>query len=288
MSSSHRDYEPFEMAENMEEDLGMFEAATHARHVDLRQPSVESVLVVLDGSNQDATAGLLGQQIASRFSSRVEVRPGLAAADQIRLAAQETGAKLIVLPVPFGEDIDLLKSQSLGSVADSLLQESPAPLLCVREPLSEDAVGALLDHLLLPVTLDDTETERALSWACCLAGKAGRLLLLELPDRKAVEETREGVGATAEISSVQQAAVERAMSARLGALVSAAQRCSTENGFAVRAEFRAGTPLAEIQAMAASLGEPLIVLSRPANSRSPQFHRIVDLLMESRLPLLLL
>lgn len=287
MNTTHRDYEPFELAENMEEDLGMFEAATHAKPLQLASPQVGKILVALDGSNQDPTAQALGQQLAARVQATVEQQCDCKRGSDVRDAIQQTRADVLILPVPFGEDIDLLASQSLGSVADTLLQDCPVPMLCVRQPLEAAGMQLLFDQILLPLAVHNSESERSLAWACWLAGNSGELLLLELADQALAEKVRTAEANVEESTAERKASLGREMSTRMASLVSAAQRSSTEQGFGVRTEFRAGRPVAEVEAMLQEFQTPLVITTRSSDRTSAQFHFVIDLLLQSRCPVLL-
>ncbi len=276
------------MAENMEEDLGLFEAATHSRNLELKAVPIGSLLVVADGSNQDLTSRAIGQSIARRFSATMHERSDLKSAAAIQDAAAQLSADLIVVPAPFGEDIQLLHSQSLGSVVDALLHESSIPLLCVREPLSELQIQTLMKSILVPVSKDNDTSEQALSWACSFPDAAGTLVLLELADQAAISEAQQLVQGKSEPESVRQAAVGRAMTARLGALVAATQRRASEHGFAVQVEFRMGKPIQEILAWTTSPELALIVIARHSDRTSAAFHLAADLLLASKGPVLLI
>ncbi len=125
--------EPFENESNFQEDVGMFEAATHAGTLVLPTPRVQVVHLALDGSNQDDTARALAQAVAERLQARVHEQTGAADANEILARRRAEQADLLVIPVPFGRDFLKLGMDSLGSVIDMLLRESPCPLLCVRE-----------------------------------------------------------------------------------------------------------------------------------------------------------
>lgn len=282
MTPSHRDYEPFEMAENMEEDLGLFEAATQARRLELDLGPVAKILRVTDGSNQDATALRLGHQLARHLSATVTESAAHGSSLEILAAAKSEEADLVIVPVPCGEDISNLQSQSLGSVTDGLLQSSPVPLLCVRDPLPDVAIPQVFNSILVAVARDDRPSEDAVAWALRLAGKSGRVVLLELADRGSLEEAQLLLQGRQEDRSVQDAVIGRAVASRLGSLIGAVQRHANRLSLSVQVEFRLGNPVREILAAAETLPHGIIILARAADHTSAGYHLAEDLLLATR------
>lgn len=270
----HRDYEPFELAEHMEEDLGLFEAATHAPRARLEPPRVGTVLVAAPahaGSPRAVEAcRSLGHAIASRLGATVMAdtlvedmaKRGLSSADDVRQAVERTAAGLVVTAV------ELLGDE----VSGMLLAKGPGPVLCLgrqrrrrrsqRRPRDRGPHG-MLDAPLVPLVDDTAASRRATAWACRLAaaaGAAGRLQAIELagPPARAAARGRPG-----NEGSVGDAVVGRIVSSRLGAIVAALQREATAHGFAAEVEFRVGSPAAVVLAVAAGMPEPpLIVIGR--------------------------
>lgn len=285
---SHRDYEPFELADNMEEDLGLFEAATHAPRVRLEQPRVGTVLVVAPaaaGESPQATPAAageppqatraaggspraveacrgLGHAVAARLGATVMEDMGDAArsAEDLRQAVDRTGAGLVVTAI-----------ELLGDAAAlALLAIDTVPVLCLgrhrrrgrRRPAPPDV---MLDTILLPLLADTPPAHRATAWACRLAaaaGAAGQLRAIELADPQARATARGRAGDT---SGGGDAVVGRVVSGRLGGLVAAIQRESTAHGFTAEVEFRSGSPVTALRAVADTMRRPpLVVLGREA------------------------
>ena len=68
--------EPFENAANFAEDVGLFEAATHAPPVELPAPELRAFHLALDGSNQDATARGFAEVLAARTGAALREQSG--------------------------------------------------------------------------------------------------------------------------------------------------------------------------------------------------------------------
>lgn len=279
---SHRDYEPFEMAENMEEDLGLFEAATHGRLQELALPKAKSILRVIDRSNQDSTTKLVSDELQRRLECRVHEFSSTVGGSEILAEANQAAAELIVLPVPCGEDISSLQSQSLGSITDSLLQTSKLPLLCIRDPLDATAVAKLFDTMMIALAQPDRASFSAMSWAMKLMADRGKMLLLEWADRDSLAEAMQLVGDRKEDRSVEQAIVERAVTSRLGGLVGAAQRQGKKQHVNLRVECRAGNPVKETLKETEKWGDGLVVIARPEDHTSVGYHVAEDLLLATR------
>lgn len=280
--NSHRDYEPFELAENMEEDLGMFEAATRGRTVTLDLTKPRSILRVIDASNQDPTTQLVARELESRLSVTVHEFQNTTRGSDILEAAKVKAADLIVLPVPCGEDITSLQSQSLGSVSDWLLQSSHIPLLCIRDPLDQASVSQLFESILLALAQADRASIAAASWALKLMGDRGNMVLLEWADSRSMAQAKELQGDRKEDRSVQEAIVGRAVASRLGSLIGAIQRQGKSQRLRLRAEFRTGNPVKETLLELEKIGQGLVVVARPDDHTSLGYHVAEDLLLATR------
>ncbi|MCS7045762.1 MAG: hypothetical protein NZO58_05355 [Gemmataceae bacterium] len=265
----------------MAEDVAMFRAALHARPTALVDPSCKAVLVALDGSNQDTTAQTYAAALAGRFGARVHEHRGATTAAEILQAAVEHQVGLIAVPVPFGRDISELRDESLGFVVDMLLQEAHCPVLCVREPVEAVEVDAALADLVVAATHEDQYAVRALSWACRLTARGGRLTLLAVADRDALEEVRLLVAETISSEALAPAALDRAMAQQFGGLIAALQRRGEADGFALRVEFRVGR-VAETVLTEANPRRRLIVTGAPREHQALAHHHAVDLVLGAR------
>jgi len=265
---SHRDYEPFELADNMEEDLGLFEAATHAPRVRLERPQVGSVLVVAPaGGSPRAVEACrsLGHAVAARLGATVmEDMEETRSSEELRQAVDRTGAGLVVTAI-----------ELLGAVAaTAVLAADTVPVLCLgrhrrRGRGRPAAPDETLEAIVLPLLADTPPARRATAWACHLAaaaGAAGRLRAVELADPRARAAARSRAGAGA---GLDDAVVGRVVSGRLGGIVAAVQREAAAHGFAAEVEFRGGAPATALRAVADGMPRPpLVVLGREAAGAS--------------------
>jgi len=276
--SSHRDYAPFELPENMEEDLGLFHAAVQPRCEDMDTSPIRNILAVIDGSHRDATVKQLGQRVANQLgASLTEMHCG----DNVTsLLSNTADANLLVVPIPCGEDIEALDGRSLGANADGLLQSCPVPLLCVRDSMESAEIAHCLDSLLVAISRNERPDWHALSWAFRLAGK--KIVIMEWVDKDAIADATQLLEGHVEDASLQQSMVNRAVASRLGPLIGAAQRQGTAKNLSVHVEFRFGAPVAETLEACQEFGCGMKVIARTADHHSLNFHLVHDLLLASR------
>jgi nucleotide-binding universal stress UspA family protein len=282
MQGKHRDYEPFEMGENMEEDLGMFEAAMTATRVDLDFSPIASVLMILDGGILEATCRAIGSEVAKRLSATSREMTMPRSAQEIVRTCNESKMGLMVLPVPGGEDSGQLSCQSLGTLAASLLQTCETPILCVRGPLVESAIPSFFDKILTALMRDDHCSAGSIAWAFRLASPRTRIHILELADRSSLLEARRLLQGKDESASIEEATINRAVTSRLGGLIGAAQQHAHTKGVHTHVEFRLGNPVKETLSMADSFHAGLIIVSRPKDHTSTGFHFVQDVLLATR------
>lgn len=271
--------EPFESAENFNEDVGMFEAATHSSQVNLTIPVLKSIFVVQDGSQQDPTAMGFAEVIASRCGASLEVISDVENADQILARIGGSSDHMMVLPVPFGQDYDELAHDSLGAVVDQVLLKSGGPVLCIREPQDPAQIQAALNSVIVPIVISDELASKAVSWGFFLTPAGGRIDLVAIADRADLEGVQHLV--SEEMRTIHPDQLSRAMTREIGGLVSAAQKRGSAEGRTIHVETRVGnfvpTTLHELH------DRPHMLICGITHEHSAaSFHRGVDLLLESR------
>lgn len=282
MSHTHRDYEPFEMAENMEEDLGMFEAAMRSGPVELDSTAVGKVLCLAGNSQLQSTVSELAQAVCRRVGTQVV--QGNTEEFLAGVPANLGDIGLIVAPSPLV--MESPGAKGLGQGVDALLMDSPVPILFVREAMTAGAIENALDTVMVAISRHDAGAEQALSWVFRLA--ANQVILLEWVDRHAIDEAKRLLGDREENQSVQQAMIGRAVSSELGSLVAVSQRHAKDKGIAVHVEFRMGNPLAETLDASHAFACGMIVLARSKDHTSAAYHLASDLLMATDTPVLVI
>ncbi len=260
----------------------MFEAAVRSSPVELHFGKVSHVLSLLDQSQRQSTVSNFAKLMAKRLDAQVSE---VVVAD--RLPALVDGIKecgLIVSPVPLGATAEPTTAKSLGTGADELLQDSPIPMLFIRDPMSGEAIENAMDTVLVAISRKDAGALEAVSWAFRIA--QSQMVLLEWADGQSLEEAKRLLGGRQEERSVEQAVVGRAVASQLGPIVAAAQRHAKDHGIALHVEFRLGAPMAEILDIANSFACGLLILARPIDHTEPSFHLVGDLLLNTHLPVL--
>lgn len=268
------------------EDVGMFEAAVHAKHVDLELPALDKIVLALDGSNQDETARSCATIISKKAGAEVYQHAGPSEAGQLLDLCTEQQAQLLVLPVPYGRDITELKSDSLGDIVDRLLTQSRCPVLCVRDVMDEDAVRAALADVILPVTVHDQACVPAAAWAYKLLNKDGQLEMLAVPDRDVLEEARKLLGNAIDPLALQKEALDRAVTHDIAGLIAAVQKRGADDDVDVHVEIMTGRPVHVIIEQANERPR-LVVVGTPKDRSEPAFHRASDIILGAKGPVLI-
>ncbi len=272
-SGWRRDYEPFELAENMEEDLGLFEAATHAHGMDLQPIHVGNVLAAtafgaecLDFAR--VAAGRLSVGLVNDATSKT--------ASSILSSAMRSDAGLVVVPGGIGSDV-------LSALVDGDGMHASLAIAVVSGKGS-----TALDAMLLPLFDDEPAARTGLAWACTLAaaaGPQGLVAAVELSSPTTRQQARRLAGDAHDPEEVRRASVGRAVSARLGSLVAALQKHALSRGYAVRVSFHPGWPRREILNALTSLARSAtVILGRDglpaAQGHGPAFRLALELVEE--------
>lgn len=276
--------EPFGNDSHLNEYVGMFEAAAHALPGKIVEPTLSTILLACDGSNQDDTARRLAKKFAGT-ATIAEIAPAndLAA---ILQAAKSHQSQLIVIPVPYGHDYAVLKDESLGSTVDMLLLESPYPMLCVRDLLDDAHIADALCHPLIPATIDSTSALQAAGWAFRATGSGGRIRVLGLVDEDVLNEAKQLIdpNADAALTFVEQA--QRAIHRELGSAFATMQQEAYSRGIEVGVEAVVGRFVPAVEK--AMHDQPhLVIWGRQKDHTCPSFHRAADLILTSRWPVLI-
>jgi len=277
--------EPFGNADNMLEDLGMFEAATHAPAVTLPPVNVSSILLALDHSNQDDAARTLAASLAKTLEATVVEKTDLTTAQQVVDVLRAAGAQLLVLPVPFHSDIGQLREESLGEIVDHLLQSADVPILAVRQPVSEENLRSALRRIVVPLSPAESRTALALSWACRLLRAGGDLYAHEIADRDVIDGANLLRDATDNPESQPQADIERVLTRQFAGLVAVVQRTAHEVGFGAHVHSASGRFVAQTLEVVAA-APSLVIVGGSSDRRSTTFHRCMDLILGSTYPVL--
>ncbi len=276
---------------DVEESLGLFEAAFQARHVELSVPTINSIVVLHDDSDQEETTVNLARAAASQFQGTLKEIPapvlGMDASEKVALFQEElSDADLVVVPAPFGEDLGSLNTESLSSVIDLFLCETRKPLLVVRHPL--ESYDTVLSN---PVVLLDWQ-ERfqgiAASYGCCFAGNDGNLDLVAAIAPSTLDEITALIGENEDDMAAFRNLIQRAETRLSGGIVAAVQKMESKNGFQSQFSVHHGQRPASMCASRATEANGIAVCAYLPDSQSTSLSRMRDLILKSQQPVLCL
>ena len=273
----------------VQENLGLFEAALRARPTELLDIAPNRLVLALDGSDQDATGRALAAHLCERLGCETVSRSAPpedadAATRASVILGDATDADLVILPVPFGEDLDTLRRESLSSTIDILLRESRQPVLAVRQPV-EDA-AATMRH---PVVVIDWHPElqvKAASWGCFLAGSDGVVDMVAGVGPGTMDEMTALVAGQEDDITLLRSLIERAELRITGGIVAAIQKRAAEVGFDSSFEILHGERRGKSAAERAAERGGLVVCSYRSGEQSASLHRLHDVILESSSPVL--
>ncbi|QDU97486.1 hypothetical protein [Lignipirellula cremea] len=209
----------FEPTENefdqaVSESMKMFERAQIGPVEPLEPHRPGRLLLVLDGSEQDALSVALCARFQARFSCTTTVldarenktddlAPAIArsisaqplaplpgdAYEQILAAVAAASPDLVVLPCPFGRNLETVGADSIGTVIDVMLSKSPVPLLVVRKPY--EIQSEPFSRTMLIVVGENEGLTEAARWAIGLTAPGGEADLLLVLEQEMVENVRD-------------------------------------------------------------------------------------------------
>lgn len=195
----------------VEESMQLFRRARVSSVPSIQPRHPHGVLLALDGSSQDALTVAMARQFRERFQCSLTVvdaretaasdqlaattAEALAAVllpkatgdsyEQILAAVEQSRCDLLVVPSPFGRDLQSVGPDSVGTVIDVLLARSPVPVLIVREPYQPE--GELFRRVRMILTGENEAACSAAAWATGLIGSAGTFQLILLLERETCE-----------------------------------------------------------------------------------------------------
>jgi hypothetical protein len=304
---------------DLNESMGAFESAVSSSKAHVKMPACGTILLAVDGSNQDATAIAIAAMVAPRLRAKVRVTMGSYEIDgkpdrgpaeravaalkgrvdvealygegpipavQILAVKRRLDAGLVIAPAPYIGDIGLLKDESLSSTIDVLLAEARSALLVVREPI--DDVAVYFKRLLLPMTVYSPALAAAAGWAFSLAEGDATIDLFAVADRQAVETAAAltGQDASEDREATSADALRRAEQKHAGGMISAVQQKASETGVNVTVELEEGEPISLV--LARLHADPAIaVVGAPLDRNDIGFHRAHGIVLGAKSPVLI-
>lgn len=249
----------------------------------------------LPGAGREETdeQGVAAADLARQWSTVLEAAPVEAlpkpsgdSFQQILDSMDQARPDLLIVPSPFGRDLEAVGPDSTGTVIDVLLARSPVPLLVVRQPFTPQ--GPLFGQVQMLLGSENEAAPAAAAWAAGLVAPGGQLqlvLALEAEFYENVSVLLQVIDPTLDISPEELANALAHTHARLHRGL---QKVAVSLGFRyqLRVE-RQGQPAAPVIADEAlpSAAHPLIVLPLERSDRASQ-GRIHDRIRFSPHPLL--
>ncbi len=294
-----------------------FEAALTARRVDLVAPTLNVILVAIDGSNQsDMTIGIAAE-LARRMSATVHVayvyagapdagrdaaldehvtrltdagvnavlaprqQPDKPPYTQISQLARSVKADLLIVPAPYLEDFAELGSDSVGVNLDKLMTQS-RPLLVVREPREEPADS--LKPLLLALSVHVQDNPLAAAWALRILGDSGTIDIVAVVDDRVLEAAAGLIGEhdAADLDLDHLAGLDRPETA---GLIAAMQRAAQQRGVGCRVIVRQGDLVSRVIELAEG-EQRLIVTGCDTDPGSSSYRSVQALIRRAKDPVL--
>lgn len=294
-----------------------FEAAVSAQKTTLTIPTIERVLVAIDGSNQDDTtvgiaAGIARAHGAALFVAyapenesqphddlldvrvRALTEAGTKAEavrtdhtrrsfDQILDAADQTNAQMIVVDAPYLDDYESLGEASVGTNLQMLMSKATVPLLVVREPLDDPT--ECLAHVLLGVTLHRIENGPAAEWALALLKGGEELRVLAVVDRDALHHVEIDPGEELDLADTDPEFLAGVRGPNIAGLIAAVQREAVARSLGCRVSVRTGEVVPAMSDFANHITR-IVVAACPRDPAHAAYQRVEGLIRASKNPVL--
>lgn len=203
-----------EVDHDVRESMALFERAQVGEVAPIEPRSPGRILVVLDGSQQDKLSLSLASRLQGRFACPMDVLDAREWVDsnelavqasqaigahplsksegdsyeQILLAAEERGSELIIVPSPYGRDLEKVGTDSTGTVIDVLLARSSVPLLVTRRPFEPS--DEPFAHAILVLIGENKAAAEAGAWAAGLVRSGGTIEVMFVLEQEVLQNVR--------------------------------------------------------------------------------------------------
>ncbi len=295
-------FEPteFEVDDDIRRSMDLFERAKvgEVAPVEPRRPT--RLLLVLDASAQDATSVAVAEGLQRRFGCPVAVMDGREAVEsnelvesvhlgtdvqrvpklrgdsyeQVLTGVEQTGCDVVIVPCPFGRDLEKVGADSTGTVIDVLLARCPVPLLVIRHAFSDDSQPFRQVRMVL---LGENEAaSAAAAWAAGLVVSGGRLNLALILTKEAFENVRQLMQTIAPDAEITPDSLADSLARSQFRLHRALQKASAEVGFKYRLDVLTEDQGSLDQNTGSGAGELLVLPLERGDHRSQGYvhHRI--------------
>jgi hypothetical protein len=240
---------------DIESSMDLFQQARVGEVSPVEPHPIKRILVGLDGSSQDRFSLEIARGLKQRLSCELHIldaREGETSTDLAREAAQQLGgsavqrtagesfhqilkaatechADLLVIPCPFGRDLEAVGPDSTGTVIDVLLSRSLLPILAVRKPFAQ--LPEVFDPVYLALTSENDAEHEAARWAVTLVAPRGALTLMLILEDEFAENVRHLLHAMDPDLKYSDEALEKALVRTHVRLHRGLQQAATAQGF---------------------------------------------------------
>ncbi|QDT39925.1 universal stress protein [Stratiformator vulcanicus] len=294
---------------SVRDSIDLFQKARVGDAAPVKPRVPKSVLVVIDGSTQDGTSIGFARTLKEQFDCKLgvvdaresyaenDVADGVAAGleaqtlsrtegdsyEQILAAVEKSGCDFLIVPCPYGRDLNHVGADSAGTVIDVLLSRSPVPLLVVREPYE---VGQNpFRSVILVLIGENAAAPDAAALATGLTRATGDVELVLLLEEEFYENFRDIFKALNPESQITREQLVEALQKEHLRLHQSLLKSSAEVGFTYRMEAHGeGDP--ELNELDADQGHPLVVLALEHGDHASEGH-VADRVRRSKNPLLI-
>jgi len=287
----------------------MFERSQVGEVAAVEPVHVRRVLLVLDGSTQDLlsiafaahchrsfqcplrvldareseTSNQLAESVARQLAAEAMDKPSGDSFDQILSGIEATDCDFVIVPCPYGRDLDTIGPDSTGTVIDVLLARSPVPLLVVRRPY--EVVEAVFSHVLLMLIGENkaAAAAAAASWASAFVSHSGRVQLVLILEEEFYENIRQLMQAVDPKVEITPEALSQALLKTHMRLHRGLQKSASKIGFGYELGVYREQ---ESRALEDSSPHPLVVLALERGDHASEGH-VSDRIRRTAHPLLI-
>ncbi|MCA9258518.1 MAG: hypothetical protein KDA61_04930 [Planctomycetales bacterium] len=230
---------------DLEKSMAMFKRAAVGKTSAPTMKRPESILLALDGSQQDEVGVGIAKLLRQRFNASILVLDARMASEHAPLPAPPSSARgeeiagrvegtlvvdeaqesfdrilhaiethrpdMAIAPCPFGRDFNAIGADSTGTVIDVLLARCPVPLLVTRAPF--DVQDRSLAEIRIVVSGENNAAAEAARWATGLATRGGSLELSLVVPEEYFAICREALHAVHPEEEFSSESVENALAA---------------------------------------------------------------------------
>lgn len=281
-----------EVDRSLEDSMNLFRRAKVGKVAPVEPQHPEKILLVLDGSSQDPLGIALARNLHRRLECEVAVLDARESVDSNELATQTaeelagtalpkpqgdsfqqildaveaSESQLIIVPCPFGRDLESVGPDSVGTVIDVLLARSPAPILVVRRPFEPG--GKLFHRVLLTLAAENHVAPTAAAWAVGLVAlETNRRLVLVL-DKESCENIQSLMRSLAPELEVNIESLAAALAKTYTRLHRGLQKAATDIGFEYELTMQEDDPAMKV--LDDETSHPLLVVALERTDHASQ------------------